>query len=159
MSYCRFSSNNFACDVYVYEDVAGGWTTHVAARKQRWPLLPLLLSAGRMARMSIWAGGRWDREARKVVYEHPRRGAVFGAVLRLSGLWEQGPYRLWRSLTPLVPIGLPHDGEQFSDASPAECADRLESLRALGYRVPQRAIDRLRQEAQEAQEAQEGAPA
>ena len=29
MSYCRWSE----CDVYVYEDVNGGWTTHVAARR------------------------------------------------------------------------------------------------------------------------------
>lgn len=30
MSYCRFSSDNFKSDVYVYADIAGGWTTHVA---------------------------------------------------------------------------------------------------------------------------------
>ena len=30
MSYCRFSSEDFASDVYVYEDVCGGYTTHVA---------------------------------------------------------------------------------------------------------------------------------
>lgn len=29
MSYCRWSE----CDVYVYEDVTGGWTTHVAGRR------------------------------------------------------------------------------------------------------------------------------
>lgn len=33
MSYCRFSSDGFNCDVYVYEDCAGGWTTHVAANR------------------------------------------------------------------------------------------------------------------------------
>jgi hypothetical protein len=33
MSYCRWSSNDFQCDVYVYEDVAGGWTTHVACNR------------------------------------------------------------------------------------------------------------------------------
>ena len=30
MSYCRWSSDDFQCDVYVYEDCAGGWTTHLA---------------------------------------------------------------------------------------------------------------------------------
>lgn len=30
MSYCRWSSNNFACDLYCYADARGGWTTHVA---------------------------------------------------------------------------------------------------------------------------------
>jgi len=34
MSYCRWSSNDFRCDVYVYEDCRGGWTTHVAGRRR-----------------------------------------------------------------------------------------------------------------------------
>ena len=29
MSYCRWSSDNFQCDVYCYADVSGGYTTHV----------------------------------------------------------------------------------------------------------------------------------
>ena len=33
MSYCRFSSDDFACDLYCYEDVSGGWTTHVAGNR------------------------------------------------------------------------------------------------------------------------------
>lgn len=30
MSYCRFSSDDYQCDVYCYQDVCGGYTTHVA---------------------------------------------------------------------------------------------------------------------------------
>ena len=45
------------------------------------------------------------------------------------------------------PLGLPFDGETFDDSTPGEMADRLEWLRGLGYRVPQYAIDRLREEA------------
>jgi hypothetical protein len=30
MSYCRFSSDNFKSDVYVYENIIGGYTIHVA---------------------------------------------------------------------------------------------------------------------------------
>lgn len=33
MSYCRFSSNNFNCDAYIYEDVNGGWTIHLVANR------------------------------------------------------------------------------------------------------------------------------
>lgn len=33
MSYCRWSSDNFQCDLYIYEDVFGGWTIHVASRR------------------------------------------------------------------------------------------------------------------------------
>lgn len=34
MSYCRWSDDDYQCDVYVYEDCAGGWTTHVAAKRK-----------------------------------------------------------------------------------------------------------------------------
>ena len=33
MSYCRWSSDGFQCDVYVYES-ADGWITHVAAKRR-----------------------------------------------------------------------------------------------------------------------------
>jgi len=33
MSYCRFSSNNWDCDVYVYESGYVGFVTHVASRR------------------------------------------------------------------------------------------------------------------------------
>ena len=33
MSYCRFSSDNWRCELYCYEDTSGGWTTHVASNK------------------------------------------------------------------------------------------------------------------------------
>ena len=33
VSYCRWSSNNWDCDLYCYEDVSGGFTTHVAGNR------------------------------------------------------------------------------------------------------------------------------
>ncbi len=33
MSYCRFSTNNYKSDVYVYDDVGGGITIHVATSR------------------------------------------------------------------------------------------------------------------------------
>ena len=33
MSYCRFSSEDFSCDVYVYDDAMGGTTVHVAGNR------------------------------------------------------------------------------------------------------------------------------
>lgn len=33
MSYCRWSSNNFDCDLYCYEDCHGGFTTHIAGNR------------------------------------------------------------------------------------------------------------------------------
>jgi hypothetical protein len=33
MSYCRWSSDSFRCDVYAYEHVGGGFTIHVAGSR------------------------------------------------------------------------------------------------------------------------------
>ena len=40
MAYCRWSSDNGKCDVYVYSDVFGGYTTHVARQKPDRNLVP-----------------------------------------------------------------------------------------------------------------------
>ncbi|MBQ4855680.1 hypothetical protein IMW82_13465 [Rhodanobacter sp. B2A1Ga4] len=45
-----------------------------------------------------------------------------------------------------VPIDLPHAGATFDDADAGACVKRLLSLRELGYRVPQDAIDSLLEE-------------
>ena len=113
MSYCRWSSDDFQCDVYVYADVHGGWQTWVAASRRVYkePLPP----PAPMSDLKAWM----------------LREKVMRALL---------------DITSLAPIGLPHDGEGFHDDTPGECADRLESLRALGYNVPQYAIDALREE-------------
>ena len=44
-------------------------------------------------------------------------------------------------------IDLPYAGEDFRDDSPGECADRLVSLAAIGYHVPEGTIDALYAEA------------
>jgi len=33
MSYCRWSSDDYRCDLYVYADVSGGFTVHVASNR------------------------------------------------------------------------------------------------------------------------------
>ena len=38
MSYCRWSSNNWDCDLYCYADVYGGYTTHVASLRHKGPI-------------------------------------------------------------------------------------------------------------------------
>lgn len=41
MSYCRWSTDSFQCDIYCYESCSGGWDIHVAARRHvkddKWP--------------------------------------------------------------------------------------------------------------------------
>jgi hypothetical protein len=120
MSYCRWSSDDFQCDVYVYEDVRGGWTTHVAGNRVRYAEpLP--------APVAFPPPGHTDDEFLAWYKRHQ-------AVLDMVGQAER------------LPIGLPHDGKTFNDPTPGECADRLAALAALGYRVPVDVIDCLRAE-------------
>jgi hypothetical protein len=113
MAYCRFSSDNFQCDVYVYEG-GGGWTTHVAGNR------PLGAIPARPAPTS-------DNFV-EFVAAHRAQLEFLATCARAF-------------------ITLPHAGESFLDDTPGACADRLLMLRALGYTVPQYAIDELRMEA------------
>jgi len=119
MSYCRWSSDNFRCDVYVYGDVSGGYTTHVAARRHR----------GRVPKVPV---ADFDTTSPEEWLEAHRRQMKWLGTARYKS------------------IGLPEDGNSFSDATPGECADRLEHLRSLGYHVPDYAIQSLREESKEA---------
>lgn len=117
MSYCRASSDDFRCDLYIYQSF-GGWVTHVSARRNDLPdeAYPPPLPWGK------------TKDEHRAWYD--RHQTVMAMI----------------NDAELVPIDLPHAGESFCDDTPGECADRAESLRALGYRVPQYAIDSLRAE-------------
>ncbi len=117
MSYCRFSSHDFQCDVYVYQS-AEGWTTHVAGNR--------LVG---------------DTPIPHIDFEQGFATEAFGEQVTAQMTWIKTARR--------VPIGLPMDGAMFIDATPGACAEKLENLQALGYRVPQIVIDDLRCEAAE----------
>jgi len=139
MSYCRWSSMNMMCDVYVYENVSGGWTTHVAGNRlmfQPIPSLPLGVFNFR---------GKWDKKKRRVTYPN-RRIAFFAHIYFKVFSWSQSLHSWSIGLIPRRNIGLQHDGKTFNSDTAGDCADLLESLRKEGYRVPQYAIDRLREE-------------
>lgn len=43
MSYCRFSSDYFNCDLYIYEDITGSYAMHIAGSRyvfDRTPIKP-----------------------------------------------------------------------------------------------------------------------
>lgn len=115
MSYCRWSTDDFQCDLYVYESVGDFWSTNVAYRRYVFsePLPPQVELDGNNVT-------EWYARYQKV----------------MNRLHE----------TELVVIDLPHAGESFADDTPGECADRLESLKQLGYRFPDDVIAELRQE-------------
>lgn len=149
MSYCRFSSDNWRSDVYVYEDVGGGWTTHVAGRRRAIgpiPDLPIMSLPG--------FGGEWDRESRKMVYPTRWRAAAAWVVWGFAAWWTNWVHMGSLRLIPLRKITLPHAGETFNHATPGECADHLDYLGSLGYWVPQYAMRGLYAEQDDMNEEQ-----
>ncbi len=115
MSYCRWSCDDYQCDIYAFEADAG-FMVHVATRRYQFkePLPP-------PAPHSEGFDAYFARHKKVMVM-------------------------VGRATT--VAIDLPHDGEDFLFDTPGECADELERLRKCGYRVPQYAIDTLREEQQ-----------
>jgi hypothetical protein len=114
MAYCRWSSDDFRCDVYVYE--ADKWTIHVAGNR----------ILGDIPRLP----------------KHPQ------GVPEAIDAW----FVAYRQQSDFVKaaqredIDLPHAGETLEADTPGECAATLKTLRGLGYRVPQYAIDALEAE-------------
>jgi hypothetical protein len=125
MSYCRFSSDNWNCDVYVYENCSGGWTTHVADRR-------------------LWVRPIPAMDHLKIT----TKVNVFILWIRIK-LWRIR-YTLNVLSLKLIPLrrsNLPYAGETFNDPTPQQCAARLVSLLKLGYKVPDFAIQALLNEA------------
>ena len=120
MSYCRWSTDDFRCDLYLYADVRGGFTLHVAANRWDYPI-PEKWAGNNAPPMSDPAWADW----------YTRRDAAMKPV---------------RDATPRVPIDLPHAGETFRLESPGEVIERLRELRAIGYRFPDSVIEELEAE-------------
>src|SRR5690348_16950208 len=96
MSYCRWSSMNWTCDLYCYADITGGWTTHVAPRR----------------RIEAVPGDRQeDLIAGKISLEE------------CTELHRRQMIALER--IPFESLRLPHAGETFHDSTLAELKRRL----------------------------------
>jgi hypothetical protein len=146
MSYCRWSSDNWKSDVYVYEgDV--GYVIHVASRRRaRSPIPTLPLRT--LGRMVSWLGQEYDVIRQR--FEYPSRHRAFVAKLLFWAWSLSHRLSLWHlGNIPLVKIGLPADGETFVLDCPLACWEKLVELRAMGYHVPYYALDQLLSEAAE----------
>jgi hypothetical protein len=118
MSYCRFSSDDHTCDVYVYFG-ASGWTTHLAGVCLVWEVpLPPPIEYRSVNDFTDWL---------------TRRQAI-------SQLLEDPTTHRFEQLPSF------NDSNVFHHDTAAECADHLEQLRAAGFNVPQFAVDALREE-------------
>jgi hypothetical protein len=114
MSYCRWSSMNWTCDLYCYADMTGGWTTHVAPRRR--------IDAVPDDRQEDFIGHKIS-------------------IAEYTQLHRQQMIALQR--IPFEPLRLPHAGETFHDSTLAEFKRRLLELRQLGYRFPDDVIDQI----------------
>lgn len=120
MSYCRWSSDNWKCHLYCYEDVSGGWTTHIAGRK-RIGTIP-------DDRMDDFMLGKITAEEFAKLHK-----------VQMDALGE----------LPFEDITLPHAGETFNDGSLEGFRDRLLSLRSIGYHSPDHVLEDVNREIQE----------
>lgn len=140
MSYCRFSSMNNMCDVYVYENVCGEWTIHVASCRNALPPIPEIpinrLPSFGAAFNAIGAPPTYPSLLHKIA------GRIMNKIWSLSHRLH-----LWSCHTmPKKNIGLDFDGETLNCSSAEECRATLVMLQTLGYKVPQYAIDSLLEE-------------
>lgn len=117
MSYCRWSSCNFGCDLYVYEDTGGGWTIHVAGNRV----------VGKVPE-TVWPVDESPEARDRFVTTHNVQMEFLATAQR-------------------EPIPLPHAGATFNLPTARACAEKVEELAALGYRVPSYVATDLREEA------------
>lgn len=117
MSYCRFSSDNWKSDVYVYASAEDCYNIHVASNRTvgEAPEVPSLMSVDLETNPNIWL------DAHKAQME-------------------------WLEKAKRNKIDLPYAGESFCEESPKAAVARLKELQQLGYHVPQHAIERLQEE-------------
>lgn len=130
MSYCRWSSDDYQCDVYVWHDVNGTWRTEVAGRR---PVLP----EGMPEPVRALPIGADRDQVNEWVSAWTERDIKVRALLGDSDEWTY------------LELPTPEGGNSYEHATPDDCADNLERLRAAGLNVPQYAIDSLREEAAE----------
>lgn len=127
MAYCRWSSDNFRCELYCYSNVYGGYTTHVAGNKIITPVIPPLplsfIKKGSKLRSWLWTK----------IYNLHLFTVRFG--LRRN-------------------IGLPFDRQSFDDETLEGFRDRLIHLREVGYRFPDYVLEVVNEEIAEENAAQ-----
>ena len=118
MSYCRWSSDSFKSDLYVYAHVDGFYSINIADNRLVGDNRPEELPTQNMTQ------DEWD--------------AYFAA--HTAALMK------WLDTAAHEKIDLPYAGESFAEASAADAVDRLKMLQSLGYNVPQYAIEALEEE-------------
>jgi hypothetical protein len=129
MSFCRWSSDNFQCDLYCYEDVSGGITTHVASNRVvgEIPEAPFELLMNEGSTIPEQVLNRMTEANLKRYMEAHRRQMDFLETCKRE------------------PIGLPYDGQSFNDPDYESFLARLLHLRETGYHFPDYVLDLVKE--------------
>lgn len=126
MSYCRWSSDGFKCDVYVYESQYG-YTCHVASRKivnfNEAPPIPSFFD---------YMPKPEDKLKDEDIQDYIKKRRVWEEWFDNHAIHEN--------------IGLEFDGKTINTESATSMANELVMLKEMGYQVPQYAIDSLYEE-------------
>ena len=115
---------DFTCDLYCYENVYGGWTTHVASCRR--------------------VRERGDLGLEKLMSELRTMPKDKGAYEDWAERYRNCMKKLEND--ELKDIQLPHAGESFNDPTLEEFRDRLLYLRGLGYRFPDGVLAAIEEE-------------
>jgi hypothetical protein len=130
VSYCRWSSDKYGCDVYVYEDVSGGFTCHVAGRRiinrHEAPHCPDLID-----------------------YPRGENGEITDEALD-DFMVKHRAYMDWLKNDAIREnIGLEFDGKSFNVETATSMGNELKLLQTMGYNVPDYVIEALWEEGKE----------
>lgn len=117
MSYCRWSTDDFKCDLYCYR--ADGtnssvWVTHIANSRRDWNP-PYELYSPEVLQNDHW----------RLLYKF---------------------YHILMHKVPFTLIGLPYDGETFKDHTLEDFLVRVLVLKDAGYNMPDSLMERIKSE-------------
>ncbi|TWI84709.1 hypothetical protein JM93_03043 [Roseibium hamelinense] len=127
MAFCRFSDEDYGCDLYIYEDTDGGYVTHVASFRYDWkPPKP----------------SPYDFDYMKKAHEKTWKAQLKKYHEKLKHARQ-------------VTIGLPFDGHTFWDEDVEEVIERVVLLHDLGYQVPEWVVTALKNEQEDIDRATE----
>ncbi len=113
MSYCRWSSMNFRCDVYAYASVHGGYMVHIAQYRAK-PDVPKVPPLSK---------------------ESLEDGSYMAA--------QKEQFAFLDSEDSREPIGLPLDGQTFNLPTAVEFKAKMQELRDMGYAFPDGVLEAI----------------
>ncbi len=117
MSLCRFSSDNYRCDVYIYESSTGGFAVHVAANRY------------------VSEDPIPELQDDTLLSGDPER------ILAAFRTQED-----WLKKARTERIGLLCDGQSYHEPDAETCLSRVLHLKGLGYTIPDFVIEALQAE-------------